>query len=458
MSNQEPYIMSLNIGKNYLNDWDVHHAIREIIANAIDEQKKGKIEIIEKSESEFIIKDYGRGIKINNFIMMGSEKAGDYKAIGKFGVGLKDALGVFYDNGVEVTIKTDEYLFQFHMKKACDLSDVSTLHVYAYKNYEENFKGTEVTLKNCKKEDLENAKKEFLEYKDIKVIETTDYGDILKKVNSKAEIYINGMKISEDKNLTFSYNIKNISGKLKKSLNRERKNVSRDSYREDIKNIIENSESKEVLEIFEKQLRKTYEGNNHSEITWNSVLVRACNYIIEKYETDNVRFISNEDIIANKELYDIFTKSKNIEIVKISQQIKKKMDEYRKNICKDELFIEDSLIIEDELIGEEDLTSSQKQILLEAVDILNEIDLIKDDYISLKNIKISKIPIGNNMHKDDGIIIPLASLCDLEICAVKIINVLSSLGSNSSEFKDRIVGELINIISKRNKNLTPNTK
>lgn len=54
------------------------------------------------------------------------------------------------------------------------------------------------------------------------------------------------------------------------------------------------------------------------------------------------------------------------------------------------------------------------------------------------------------MHEEYGIIIPLDSLIDLETCAVKIINVSSSLGNNSAEFKDKIVGNLIKIIYERN--------
>ena len=47
-------------------------------------------------------------------------------------------------------------------------------------------------------------------------------------------------------------------------------------------------------------------------------------------------------------------------------------------------------------------------------------------------------------------LIPVSSLIDLETCTVKIINVLSSLGTNSTEFKDLIFGNLIKIIHERN--------
>lgn len=96
MNKQLVDVIDLNIGENYLNDWDVCCAIREIIANALDEQKDGNILMIDKNEKEYIIRDFGSGLKIEDFIMMESNKATKNDLIGKFGVGLKDALGFIF--------------------------------------------------------------------------------------------------------------------------------------------------------------------------------------------------------------------------------------------------------------------------------------------------------------------------------------------------------------------------
>ena len=74
-------------------------------------------------------------------------------------------------------------------------------------------------------------------------------------------------------------------------------------------------------------------------------------------------------------------------------------------------------------------------VLEESIDILKDVNLLKNDYVSINNIKISRVAIGCTMHEEYGIIIPVSSLIDLETCTVKIINVLSSLGTNSTEFK-----------------------
>lgn len=448
--------IDLNIGKNYLNDWNVHYAIREIIANALDEGKNEIPELIEKAEEEYIIRDFSSGLKIENFIMMGSDKANNKNVIGKFGVGLKDALGVLNNNGIRVKIITNKYIFKPNMQQKSRIMRIKTLHVQVYRNSEQSFRGTMFILRNCKREYIEQAKNEFLIYKNQKtqIIEKTCYGDILIKENNVADIYINGMKISEDRNLSFSYNIKSISARLKSAINRERKYVNRDAYREDIKRIINKCKEKHVLDAFEEQLRKTYSDNSYSEIKWNTVLVTVSNYIISKYKHKNVKFIGNVDIQNKKELYDLLCKSSNAEIINVSQKIKEDIKKYKEDIIGDSLFIEDSnsYITEKDLLSIGELDESRRKVLEEAIYILKKVDFIKNDYISIDNIKVSRVSVGSFMHKE-GIVIPLNSLTDLETCAVKIINVLSSLGDNSTEYKDKIVGNLIKIIYERNKSI-----
>ena len=48
-----------------LEDWEKHHAVREVIANAIDEEllsKTKKIRIFKDNKKQWHIRDYGRGL------------------------------------------------------------------------------------------------------------------------------------------------------------------------------------------------------------------------------------------------------------------------------------------------------------------------------------------------------------------------------------------------------------
>ena len=55
----------LNIEK-ILDNWEVYHAVREIIANALDEKtltRTQDISIFKDSSGKWHIRDYGRGLK-----------------------------------------------------------------------------------------------------------------------------------------------------------------------------------------------------------------------------------------------------------------------------------------------------------------------------------------------------------------------------------------------------------
>ena len=96
----------LNIEK-ILENWEPHHAIREIIANALDEQQITNTQEIEiyKEGSSWIIRDYGRGLRYTHLTQNeNQEKHTNSNVIGKFGIGLKDALATFDRNDISVLI------------------------------------------------------------------------------------------------------------------------------------------------------------------------------------------------------------------------------------------------------------------------------------------------------------------------------------------------------------------
>ena len=95
----------LNI-EEVLENWEVEHALREVIANAIDEQLLSStkdIEIAKDRSGQWHVRDFGRGLRIEHFTLNEDKEklASDLPVIGKFGVGLKDALATFHRRGVQ---------------------------------------------------------------------------------------------------------------------------------------------------------------------------------------------------------------------------------------------------------------------------------------------------------------------------------------------------------------------
>ncbi|MGN6793086.1 MAG: ATP-binding protein, partial [Streptosporangiaceae bacterium] len=100
----------LNI-ERVLEHWTIAHALREVIANALDEQSltgTAEPDIFQDADGFWHVRDYGRGLRYEHLTQNeNSEKlAHPDKVVGKFGVGLKDALATFDRHGVTVVMKS----------------------------------------------------------------------------------------------------------------------------------------------------------------------------------------------------------------------------------------------------------------------------------------------------------------------------------------------------------------
>ncbi|WP_254905554.1 hypothetical protein [Bacillus thuringiensis] len=201
----------LNIEK-VLEHWTVSHALRKIIANAMDESilSRTKDPIIFKGEDrKWHIKDYGRGLKHNHLTQNeNNEKIINVdKVIGKVGVALKDALATFDRRNMHVLIKSkyDDIVIKKLSKEG--FADITTLHAIVQEPSDRNMVGTEFILGGLQDSDINQAKDFFLLYSGEQVIEETEYGALLEKVDNKeSRIYVNGLCVAEEENLLFSYN------------------------------------------------------------------------------------------------------------------------------------------------------------------------------------------------------------------------------------------------------------
>lgn len=120
----------LNIEK-ILENWEAFHAIREIIANALDEQLLTTSKDVEifKANSSWIIRDFGRGLKYTNLTQNeNQEKLQNTKVIGKFGIGLKDALATFDRKGIKVLIRSSHGDITLTKTSKKGFEDIITLH------------------------------------------------------------------------------------------------------------------------------------------------------------------------------------------------------------------------------------------------------------------------------------------------------------------------------------------
>ncbi|NCX95753.1 MAG: ATP-binding protein, partial [Chitinophagia bacterium] len=267
-------LFDLNI-ETILENWEIYHAIREIISNALDEQTitKTKDVQITHSKKQLIIRDFGRGLHYKNLTQKENpEKLNHPTVIGKFGIGLKDALATFDRNQLEVLIKSKHHDISLCKSPKKGFADVETIHAKINQSTEPNFIGTEVTINGVSEKDLNAAKELFVKFSKSKLIEETKTGQVYKKSdNSNVSIYVNGVKIAEEESFLFSYNIIEKSKALSKALNRERSHVGRDAYTESIKKILLQCKSESLVNDLCKDLENMTNGSNHDELKWIDV-------------------------------------------------------------------------------------------------------------------------------------------------------------------------------------------
>lgn len=294
----------LNIEK-ILENWEIYDAVREVIANAIDEEvltATSPIRIFKDDDGKWHVRDFGRGLKYEHLTQKeNEEKLTNPHVIGKFGIGVKDALATFDRKKVKVLINSRHGDITLGKSEKHGFEDLVTLHAYIRPASDPKFVGTEFVLDGCADEDVTKAKQLFLRFSGEKVIEKTADGEVIEKTQDTARIYVNGVKVAEEENFLFSYNITSITKAIRKALNRERTNVGRTAYTDRVKSILLSCKSKQVANALAEDLKGYEDGTLHDEVKWTDVSVHACKLL---NTLGNVVFMTPDELIHAANMVD----------------------------------------------------------------------------------------------------------------------------------------------------------
>jgi hypothetical protein len=315
----------LNI-ERVLENWTVAHAIREVIANALDEAAltgTPEPEIAKDSEGHWHVRDFGRGVRYEHLTQNeNAEKlANPDKVVGKFGVGLKDALATFDRHKVGVRIRSrfgDITTAQTHKH---GFEDITTLHAVIEPPSDPDLIGTDVELTGVSDEDVEEAKSLFRHYSGDEVLEETQYGVVLKRPKWAARIYVNGLRVAEERNYLFSYDITSPTKALRAALNRERSNVGRTAYTDRMKAIVLAAKSEAVASALAEDLSKFETGRWHDEVQLVDVGVHACQVL---NATAKVIFLTPQELNNARDFVER-AKDDGYRVVPVPNNIRRKL-------------------------------------------------------------------------------------------------------------------------------------
>lgn len=314
----------LNI-EEVLEDWEVEHALREVIANAFDEQvisKTADIKISKDRQGDWHIRDFGRGLQIEHFTLNENQEKLNAPAgiIGKFGVGLKDALATFHRRGIGVLIRSPFGTFRLKQAPKHGFSDIMTLHV-EYDDEHNDLRGTEFVLRGITDPDMAKAKSLFLKFADEEILETNAYGQILRRKADVGRVYILGVFASEEPNFLFSYNVVSLTDSMKKRLNRERLNVGRTTYTDRVKAILKSAKSASVEAMLIDQVAKRATGEQCDEMAWIEISQMALNLM---HLRQKVVYFTEQEIQLIPNILDS-ARADGFQVVIITEQQKSKL-------------------------------------------------------------------------------------------------------------------------------------
>lgn len=295
----------LNVEK-VLEHWTVAHAVREFLANALDEHLlgHGAVPVIERLDGgRWRIRDFGRGLRHEHFTQNeNEEKTSSDAVIGRFGVGLKDALAVLDRHRVGVRIRTAGADITTAVHAKAGFPDTTTLHAVFRPPSDLALAGTEVTLTGVGDEDVEEAKRFFLRWNDEVVLDATPSGDLLARTGDEpGRIYVRGVRVAEEETFLFSYNVTKFNAKLARALNRERSNVGRQAYVDRVKDILLAARSPEAMEALIADLAEFQSGAQRTESTWVDVALHASRVVSA---TGEVVFVTPAQLAAGGPLFD----------------------------------------------------------------------------------------------------------------------------------------------------------
>lgn len=264
----------------------------------------------------------GAAMRIEHFTLNENEEklSATTGVIGKFGVGLKDALATFHRRGIEVEVCSPFGAFTLAETSKHGFEDITTLHV-EFDPSPNEMTGTEFVLTGITDEQMAAAKSLFLKFNGERVLEATRYGDVLKAKTGEARVYISGVLAAEEPNFLFSYNITNLTDAMRKRLNRERLNVGRTTYADRVKQILREAKTDAVLEGLARAITQRSKENVPDELTWIEVVVTA---LTRLSEIKPILFVTEPELHTHPDVLD-HARGDSLDIVVVTTAEKQKL-------------------------------------------------------------------------------------------------------------------------------------
>lgn len=192
----------LSLSRNYVSNWGIDEAIRELLQNAKDSSGQEKIDI-DKNNGTIYIENKNTSIPSSTLLLGNTSKKDDLDKIGQFGEGYKLAILVLLREGKDVSIKNGNK----NWNPSFEYSDTFDCEVLCINETEYNGSDLIFEISGFEENELNDIENEFLgisgqAYNFIQ----TSYGEILTDPQYKGKIYVSGLPVYQDDNFEYGYN------------------------------------------------------------------------------------------------------------------------------------------------------------------------------------------------------------------------------------------------------------
>lgn len=208
----------LSLSRNYVSDWGIEEAIRELLQNAKDSSGEEHIDI-NKSNGTITITNKNTSISSSTLLLGNTSKKDDLDKIGQFGEGYKLAILVLLREGKDISISNGNKIWE----PSFEYSDNFECEVLCITEKDSIGNDLIFEISGFDSQELDDLESEFLglngqAYNSIQ----TSYGEILTDSNYKGKVFVDGLPVYEDDNFDYGYNFRPCYV----SLDRDRKSIN----------------------------------------------------------------------------------------------------------------------------------------------------------------------------------------------------------------------------------------
>lgn len=199
------------ITASYVSDWKLAHAVREVIANALDAETEHGAKFVVKydtAKERLTVRNENIKVDAKALYFGESSKRGDERFVGQYGEGLKLAMLVFARMGLDVLIKNgDDESWKPLIEK--DGLGVETLcvDITKAKRAENNF---EIVIPDINEEFWETMQGWFLRLRAPVEVHKTRAGELIDDPDFTGKIYVRGVYVTTREKYDFGYNFFNV--------------------------------------------------------------------------------------------------------------------------------------------------------------------------------------------------------------------------------------------------------